>query len=98
MAERPNHLIWMETEWVDERCGCAYHPDDDNGTHGGGPHRHGCPAHPEPQPLDVKAVSELLADQERRRQENGYPEALSSADIEAVAGEIVALADGTPSK
>lgn len=42
---RPNHLKWNGTEWVDDRCGCRYHPDDDNGTHGGAPHIHRCAEH-----------------------------------------------------
>lgn len=42
---RQHHLIWKNNQWVDQRCGCAYHPDDDNGTHGGGPHGHPCKAH-----------------------------------------------------
>lgn len=42
---RPNHLIWCDNEWVDDRCGCRYHPDDDNGTHGGAPHVHRCERH-----------------------------------------------------
>ena len=42
---RPNHLKWNGTEWVDERCGCRYHPDDDKGTHGGAPHVHLCTKH-----------------------------------------------------
>lgn len=42
---RPNHLRWNGTEWVDERCGCRYHPDDDKGSHGGAPHVHLCERH-----------------------------------------------------
>lgn len=42
---RPHHLLWNGSEWTDERCGCRYHPDDDNGTHGGAPHVHPCAAH-----------------------------------------------------
>ena len=42
---RPHHLKWNGTEWVDERCGCRYHPDDDNGKHGGAPHVHLCEKH-----------------------------------------------------
>ena len=47
---RPNHLVWDGIEWVDERCGCQYHPDDDNGTHGGAPHVHLCAKHQAAQP------------------------------------------------
>lgn len=42
--ERPHKLIWSGKEWV-APCGCAYHPDDDNGSHGGAPHVHRCEAH-----------------------------------------------------
>lgn len=42
---RDHHLRWVETEWADARCGCRYHPDDDNGTHGGAPHVHLCERH-----------------------------------------------------
>ena len=42
---RLNHLTWNGTEWVDSRCGCRYHPDDDNGSHGGAPHVHRCEQH-----------------------------------------------------
>lgn len=42
---RAHHLGWNGTEWVDHRCGCRYHPDDDNNTHGGGPHVHPCEKH-----------------------------------------------------
>jgi hypothetical protein len=45
---RPHHLWWTGTEWIDERCGCRYHPDDDNGSHGGAPHIHHCPRHATP--------------------------------------------------
>jgi len=24
---RPMHLVWNGTEWVDDRCGCRFHPD-----------------------------------------------------------------------
>lgn len=47
-AETPpvaNHLQWNGTEWVDDRCGCRYHPDDNNHTHGGAPHVHLCDKH-----------------------------------------------------
>jgi len=44
-ARRPLHLSWNGTEWVDDRCGCRYHPDDDNGSHGGAPHVHRCERH-----------------------------------------------------
>lgn len=44
-AARAHHLAWNGTEWVDARCGCRYHPDDDNGSHGGAPHVHRCKAH-----------------------------------------------------
>ncbi len=44
-SPRPHHLKWNGTEWVDERCGCRYHPDDDRGTHGGAPHVHPCRKH-----------------------------------------------------
>jgi len=39
------HLAFQDGQWVDTRCGCAYHPDDRNGTHGGGPHVHSCADH-----------------------------------------------------
>ncbi len=44
---RPHHLVWRDGEWHDERCGCRYHPNDDNNSHGGAPHVHtdGCPVH-----------------------------------------------------
>lgn len=42
---RPHHLKWNGDEWVDQRCGCRYHPDDNNGTHGGAPHVHRCKEH-----------------------------------------------------
>jgi len=42
---RPHSLFWDGIGWADERCGCRYHPDDDNGTHGGAPHVHHCAAH-----------------------------------------------------
>lgn len=44
-ATRDHHLAWNGTEWVDDRCGCRYHPDDDNGSHGGAPHVHRCERH-----------------------------------------------------
>lgn len=48
-AARPLHLEWRDGEWVDDRCTsdppCRYHPDDDNNTHGGGPHVHACTEH-----------------------------------------------------
>lgn len=57
--ERPNQLIWGPNirgpgeymEWHQD-CdgkgnGCAYHPEDLNDTHGGGPHVHHCAAHPD---------------------------------------------------
>lgn len=43
--ERELHLEWDGVEWVDDRCGCRYHPDDPNMTHGGGPHVHPCEKH-----------------------------------------------------
>jgi hypothetical protein len=46
-VDRPHHLAWNGTEWVDGRCGCRYHPDDDNGSHGGAPHVHRCEKHKE---------------------------------------------------
>jgi len=42
---RFHHLAWNGTEWIDSRCGCRYHPDDDNGSHGGAPHIHPCEQH-----------------------------------------------------
>ena len=42
---RQHHLAWNGTEWTDDRCGCRYHPDDDNGSHGGAPHVHRCERH-----------------------------------------------------
>ncbi len=42
---RPLHLAWTGTEWVDSRCGCRYHPDDNNMSHGGAPHVHLCERH-----------------------------------------------------
>lgn len=45
---RPLHLVWVDGlgAWVDERCPndppCQFHPDDDNGTHGGRMHVHEC--------------------------------------------------------
>lgn len=42
---RPHHLAWNGTEWTDDRCGCRYHPDDNNGKHGGAPHVHRCEQH-----------------------------------------------------
>lgn len=44
---RPHHLRWSGVEWVDDRCGCRYHPDDNNGSHGGAPHVHRCDQHPD---------------------------------------------------
>ena len=49
LEHRPLHLVVRNGEWVDDRCGCAYHPDDDNNTHRGGPHVHECAEHQEPQ-------------------------------------------------
>lgn len=55
---RALHLDWNGVEWVDDRCGCRYHPDDENGSHGGAPHVHRCEQHKEePAPdrhLDTK--------------------------------------------
>jgi len=51
VSERSHHLSWNGSEWVDERCGCRYHPDDDNGTHGGAPHVHLCERHGADAPL-----------------------------------------------
>lgn len=42
---RDHHLTWNGAEWVDNRCGCRYHPDDDGGSHGGAPHVHRCERH-----------------------------------------------------
>ncbi len=42
---RALHLVWNGVEWVDDRCGCRYHPDDPNMTHGGAPHVHPCERH-----------------------------------------------------
>jgi len=42
---RALHLMWNGEEWIDERCGCRYHPDDPNMTHGGAPHMHPCKKH-----------------------------------------------------
>ena len=42
---RELHLSWNGVEWVDDRCGCRYHPDDPNGSHGGAPHVHRCKQH-----------------------------------------------------
>lgn len=42
--ERPHRLTWSGAEWV-APCGCRYHPDDDNGSHGGAPHVHRCEKH-----------------------------------------------------
>lgn len=39
------HLVWNGVEWVDDRCGCRYHPDDQNMSHGGAPHVHQCEKH-----------------------------------------------------
>ena len=49
LEHRPLHLVVRDGQWVDDRCGCAYHPDDDNNTHRGGPHVHECAEHQEPQ-------------------------------------------------
>lgn len=43
-AQRPHKLEWSGREWK-APCGCAYHPDDDKGTHGGAPHVHRCQEH-----------------------------------------------------
>lgn len=45
LVPRGLHLEWNGTEWVDDRCGCRYHPDDDAGSHGGAPHVHRCEKH-----------------------------------------------------
>lgn len=42
--DRPHKLTWNGAEWV-APCGCRYHPDDDNGSHGGAPHVHRCETH-----------------------------------------------------
>lgn len=42
---RELHLQWNGTEYVDDRCGCRYHPDDDSGSHSGAPHVHLCARH-----------------------------------------------------
>ncbi len=42
---RELHLSWNGVEWMDDRCGCRYHPDDPNGSHGGAPHVHRCKQH-----------------------------------------------------
>jgi NTP pyrophosphatase (non-canonical NTP hydrolase) len=47
---RSHHLAWTGVEWTDDRCGCRYHPDDDNGSHGGAPHVHRCEKHSAPPP------------------------------------------------
>lgn len=57
LPRRPNHLKWNGHEWVDCRCGCRYHPDDDNGTHGGGPHVHACDAHRPTPPAEPEGVA-----------------------------------------
>lgn len=49
---RDHRLAWNGTEWV-APCGCRYHPEDDNGTHGGAPHVHPCASHAGP--VDVEA-------------------------------------------
>jgi hypothetical protein len=48
LQRRPNYLKWNGHEWVDYRCGCRYHPDDDSGSHGGAPHVHRCERHAGP--------------------------------------------------
>jgi hypothetical protein len=59
---RPHHLVWSGVEWVDERCGCRYHPDDDNRSHGGAPHVHHCKEHSAAAPHGgpVLGVTELM--------------------------------------
>ena len=42
---RALHLVWNGVEWIDDRCGCRYHPDDPNMSHGGAPHVHPCERH-----------------------------------------------------
>ena len=42
---RELNLVWNGVEWADDRCGCRYHPDDQNMSHGGGPHVHQCERH-----------------------------------------------------
>ena len=43
-ADRSFALTWRADEWHFD-CGCALHPTDDNGTHGGGPHIQPCAKH-----------------------------------------------------
>lgn len=41
---RMHKLTWDGKQWI-APCGCAYHPDDDNMSHGGAPHVHRCEVH-----------------------------------------------------
>ena len=48
LEHRPLHLVVRDGQWVDGRCKskppCSFHPDDDNGSHGGRMHVHECAA------------------------------------------------------
>lgn len=58
LVPRGLHLEWNGTEWVDDRCGCRYHPDDDRGSHGGAPHVHRCERHSAADP-EARRIVEL---------------------------------------
>lgn len=70
--DRPHRLTWTGIEWV-APCGCRYHPDDDNGSHGGAPHVHRCEKHAalarsaEQHLREALAVARTFVESEARR-------------------------------
>lgn len=78
-APRDSHLVWNGVEWVDDRCGCRYHPDDDNGTHGGGPHVHPCAAH---RPAAAPAAPPVELTRELTREQNAAVHEALLASVE----------------
>ncbi len=76
---RDLHLAWDGDEWADDRCGCHYHPDDDNDTHGGGPHVHPCAAHrAATDGLEIRAA--VVVDESRNWTTTGSSDDASDSD------------------
>lgn len=81
-VERPLHLVWNGAEYVDARCGCRYHPDDDNHTHGGGPHVHPCEQHGSDIRARAKAAEVRGAAREQARLVAWLDESIDSPEFQ----------------
>lgn len=97
--DRPHKLTWNGTDWV-APCGCRYHPDDDNGSHGGAPHVHRCEKHgkaPEWRAGEREAVARCVGHALAELMHGG-PRARWQASLEEAAvmlGELEREPDGT---